>query len=438
MNRQFLLNYRLRRWWLTKKYQWEARFVVRLAVWLRGVPVVAVTGTNGKTTTVHLIDRMLREAGYHVGTCTTYGVYHDGACVGAGDKAGHRGIWRALQCRGLQVIVAEVGRGGMLRHGTGFSQCRVGVVTNVFADHLGFDGVWTVDAMAAAKAEIIQRTDPAGAVVLNADDPRVAAMEQRTEARPVWFTIEGREHEFDRGWFLRDGALWRKDGVGEERLLAAIEMPMTRGGHQRYNIANALAALAAVEAMSDRFAVPRTAQCAVLREYERDPLAYPHGRFILTRFRGYYVLLLHLKNPDAYRAEAPFIRRVQAALGCRYLIGAATSIGNRLEEYHRAESEELARLCDGVFLRPPLDKYLRGLPAQELLRRLSVALEPGQLLGTDPLPAEVLLERARKLFGDSFILIYCRTHADPAFNLETFLREAEVLPLPAVALAGAA
>lgn len=263
MNRQFSLRYRLRRWWFAKKYRWEARCVVRLAVWLRGVPVVAVTGTNGKTTTVHLIDRMLREAGYHVGSCTTYGVYHDGVRVAEGDKAGHLGVWRALHCRGLQVIVAEVGRGGMLQYGTGFSQCHVGVVTNVLADHLGLDGVWTVGEMAAAKAEIIRRTDPAGAVVLNADDPRVAAMAQRTAAQPVWFSIEGREREFDRGWFLRDGALWRKDGAGEERLLTAIEMPMTHGGHQRYNIANALAALAAVEAMGNRFAVPRAAQCAV-------------------------------------------------------------------------------------------------------------------------------------------------------------------------------
>lgn len=437
MNPQLSLRYRLRRWWFAKKYRWEARCVVRFAVWLRGVPVVAVTGTNGKTTTVHLIDRMLRAAGYHVGSCTTYGVYHDGICVAAGDKAGYHGIWRALYCPDLQVIVAEVGRGGMLQYGTGFSQCRVGVVTNVLADHLGLDGVWTVDEMAAAKAEIIRRTDPASTVVLNADDPRVAAMAQRTVAQSVWFTIEGREREFDRGWFLRDGALWRKDGAGEERLLATIEMPMTHGGHHRYNIANALAALAAVEALGDRFTVPRTAQWAVLREYERDHRVYPRGRFILTRFRGYYVLLLHLKNPDAYRLEAPFIRRVQAALGCRYLIGAATSIGNRLEEHHHAESEELARLCDGVFLRPPVDKYLRGLPAEELLRRLSVAMEPGQLLSTDPLPAEMMLERARELFGNSFLLIYCRTDADPTFNLETFLREAEVLPLPAAALAGA-
>lgn len=438
MNHQFSLGYRLRHWWFAKKYRWEARYVVRLAVWWRGVPIVAVTGTNGKTTTVHLIDRMLRAAGYHVGSCTTYGVYHDGICVAAGDKAGHHGIWRALHCPGLQVIVAEVGRGGMLRYGTGFSQCRVGVVTNVLADHLGLDGIWTVDEMAAAKAEIIRRTDPLGAAVLNADDPRVAAMAQQAVARSVWFTVEEREREFDRGWFLRDGALWRKDGAGEERVLATTEMPMTHGGHQRYNIANALAALAAVEAMGDRFAVPRTAQCAVLREYERDHRVYPPGRFILARFRGHYVLLLHLKNPDAYRVEAPFIRRVQAALGCRYLLGVGTSVGNRLEEYHRAESQELAGLCDGVFLRPPVDKYLRGLPSDEMLRRLSAALKPGQLLSTEPLPAEAMLERARQVFGDSFILVYCRAHADPAFNLETFLCEAEVLPLPAAALAGAA
>ncbi|MBM3858962.1 MAG: hypothetical protein FJ395_04845 [Verrucomicrobia bacterium] len=416
------------------KLRWKARCVVRTGVFLRGAPVIAVTGTNGKTTTVHLIDRMLRAAGYQVGACTTYGVYHNGARVASGDRAGHRGIWRALHCPGLQVVVAEVGRGGMLRYGTGFATCRVGVVTNVFGDHLGLEGIWTVDEMAKVKSEIARRADPSGAVVLNADDPRVSAMARLTRARPIFFTIEGRETEFERGWFLRDGGLWRKDGATAERLLAAAEMPMTFGGHFRYNIANALAALAAIEGISDKLPVPRDAQLAVLREYERDFRDYPPTRFVLARFRGQHVLLLHCKNPDAYRLEAPMIRRVQSALGCRHIVGVATSIGDRLEEYHRAVSEQIAGLSDGVFLRPPLAKYLRGLPAEEMMRRLSSALKPGQLLGTEPLTTGEMVERARQRFGESFLLAYFVAHADPVLKLDEFLREADVLPIPPSAL----
>ena len=423
------------RWQLDDwEMRFKARYVVRTGVWLRGAPVIGVTGTNGKTTTVHLIDRMLRAAGYKVGTCTTYGVYHNGTQVAVGDRAGHRGVWRALHCPRLQVIVAETGRGGLLRYGPGFKTCRVGVVTNVFADHLGREGVDTVDQMAEAKSEIARRTDPAGMVVLNADDPRVSAMTRVTRARPSFFTIEGREHQFERGWFWRDGGLWRKHGATEERLLTAKEMPMTFGGHQRYNIANALAALAAIEGISDLFPVPRPAQLAVLREYERDYRDYPPGRFVLTRFRGHHVLFLHCKNADAYRLEAPAIRRIQSVLGCSHLVGVATSIGDRAAEFHRAISEQIADLCDGVFVRSPLQKYLREVSTEEMIQRLVSALKPGQLLGTESLSAEEMIEQARQRFGESFLLAYFLTLVDPALELEGFLREAEVVPIPPAAL----
>ncbi|PTL36149.1 hypothetical protein CLG94_05665 [Candidatus Methylomirabilis limnetica] len=424
---------RLHHW----KLRFEARYVVRTGVWVRRAPVIAVTGTNGKTTTVHLIDRMLRAAGYKVGTCTTYGVYQNGVRVAVGDRAGHRGIWRALHCPGLQVVVAEVGRGGMLCYGPGFSTCRVGVVTNVLADHLGLEGVWTLDQMAEAKSEIARRTHPSGAVVLNADDPRVAAMTMVSRASPIFFTVAGRENEFDRGWFLRDGWLWRKDDAREGRLLPATEMPMTFGGHQRYNIANALAALAAIEGISDTFPVPRQAQLTVLREYERDYRDYPVGRFILARFRGHYVLLLHCKNPDAYRLEAPMIRRVQEALGCRYLVGVASSVGNREEDYHRSVSEEIAGLSDGVFLRPPVAKYLRGMAPEEMMRRLSSGLKPGQLLSVESLTMVETIERTKQRFGESFLLAYFVASYDPLLKLNEFLLEAEVVPVPTAALEGA-
>jgi len=421
-------------WWAERKLWLKARTVVRLGVAVRGAPVIAVTGTNGKTTTVHLIDRMLRAAGYKVGTCTTYGVYHNGQLVSGGDKSGHRGVWRALHCPGLQVIVAEVGRGGMLRYGTGFVACQVGVVTNIFPDHLGLEGIENMDQMATAKSEIVRRTHPSGTVVLNADDDRVRAMAAASRAPVSYFTVAGRESEFQRGWFLRDGWLWRKNGREQERLIAGGAIPVTLGGQQVHNVANALGALAAIEGISNRLPVSREAQLAALHEYGRQRSDYPPGRYVLTRFRGHYVLIMHCKNPDGYRVETPMIQRIKTALGCRYLAGVASSVTNRREEYHRAISKHLATLADGVFLRRPVAKFLRGMDPTELIRRMSAELKPGQLLSTEPLSPADTLAVARQRFGESCLLVYFVAVTDPELNLEEFLREAEVVPLPAAAM----
>jgi cyanophycin synthetase len=282
--------------------------------------------------------------------------------------------------------------------------------------------------MAGVKSRLVRRVDSAGAVVLNVDDPRVAAMARLTRAPALYFTTEGREQEFDRGFFLRDGWLCRKDGAAVERLLAAAEMPMTFGGQARYNIANALAALAAVAGSGDRLPVPLAAQLAVLRDYERDVRDYPRGRMALTRLDGQYVLLMHCKNPDSFRLEAPLIRRIQAALGCQHLVGVLSAVGNRQEEHHRRLSEQASELSDGVFLRPPLAKFVRGLATDELTRRLSLALRPGQLLATEPLTASEMIQEARRRWGDSFLLTYF--DADLVLDFDEFLREAQVVPLP--------
>ncbi len=429
--------FQLRAWWFHAKLRLKARTVVRAGVLLRGAPVIAVTGTNGKTTTVHLIDRLLRAGGYKVGTCTTYGVYHNGNLVAKGDRAGHRGVWRALHCPGLQVLVAETARGGMLKYGTGFARCRVGVVTNVHADHLGMEGVHSLAEMGTVKSEIVRRTQASGAVVLNADDERVRAMASLSRAPVGWFSVAGRESEFEHGWFLRDGWLCRKQGAQIDRLLRADEMPVTLGGHQVHNVANALAALAAVEAMSDRFPVPRDAQLAVLRNYERDHREYPTGRYILTRYLGQHILFVHCKNPEAYRLEAPMILRIKNALGCRYLVGVASGSGNRREDHHRAISERLAGFNDHVFLRPSKPRMLRGMPPAELLRRLSLALKPGQLLSTEPLGPAEMIALCRERLGDSFLLAYYVAMIDPVLNLPEFLQNAEIVSLPAAAVAPA-
>ena len=147
------------------------------------VPVVAVTGTNGKTTTSRMVARMGRCAGLVVGWSSTDGVYVDGELVEPGDYSGPSGAGRVLDDPRVQLAVTETARGGILLRGLGVAHNDVSVVTNVSADHLGQQGVDTVDQLAEVKAVITRVTRPRGWVVLNGDDPRTFAMRLGRRAR---------------------------------------------------------------------------------------------------------------------------------------------------------------------------------------------------------------------------------------------------------------
>ena len=154
------------------------------------IPVIAVTGTNGKTTTVRALAHVLRAAGLRVAFSSTDGVYMGDRLVEAGDYSGFGGAARALAQPGVQAAVLETARGGILLRGIGTIHNDVAVVTNVSADHLGLHGIRTVDQLAEVKSTITRITRPGGWDVLNADDPRVLAMRRGIRGRPWLFSLD--------------------------------------------------------------------------------------------------------------------------------------------------------------------------------------------------------------------------------------------------------
>lgn len=217
------------------------------------IPVVAVTGTNGKTTTSRMIGFIAQRSGLSVGWSSTDGVYINGELVEAGDYSGPSGAGQVLKHPGVQLAVTETARGGILRRGVGVAYNDVSVVTNISPDHLGLDGIDTLDQLAEVKAVITKITKPRGWCVLNADDPRTFAMRHGTKARVWVFTRHpaspnGRTVMDEGGrvtTVLDDWVCVLEGGKDPLPVVDVAEVPMTLAGLSLVNVENVLAVTSA-------------------------------------------------------------------------------------------------------------------------------------------------------------------------------------------------
>ena len=221
------------------------------------IPVVAVTGTNGKTTTSRMLGFIAQRAGLSVGWSSTDGVYLNGELVEAGDYSGPSGAGQVLRQPGVQLAVTETARGGILRRGVGVAWNDVSVVTNISADHLGIGGIETLDQLAEVKAVITKITRPTGWCVLNGDDPRTFAMRLGTKARVWVFTLDpnspaARAVIDDRGRVTTVIDGWvavLQPGVDALPVVPVVDVGMTLAGLSRVNIENTLAVTSAALAI---------------------------------------------------------------------------------------------------------------------------------------------------------------------------------------------
>ncbi|HEV2243444.1 MAG TPA: cyanophycin synthetase, partial [Streptosporangiaceae bacterium] len=224
------------------------------------IPVIAVTGTNGKTTTVRMIGHILGQAGLRVGMSTTDGVYSGGRLVYDADASGPRSAEMVLDDTSVEAAVLETARGGIIRRGLGYDKADVAVITNIADDHLGMDGVDDLDGLISVKALIAEEIRDGGTIVLNADDPAVAAIADRPRVRrhaPVirYFSLHAgnpvtERHRRSGGITceLRDGQLVEFEGTSQRPLLSLAELPGAYDGLAPHVVANALAAVAACRA----------------------------------------------------------------------------------------------------------------------------------------------------------------------------------------------
>ncbi|WKB54062.1 cyanophycin synthetase [Eleftheria terrae] len=335
------------------------------------IPVVAVTGTNGKTTTVRLAAHILAEQGLRVGMTNTDGVYIAGQRIDTGDCSGPRSARSVLMHPDVDAAVFETARGGMLREGLAFDRCQVAVVTNIGSgDHLGLNYITTVEDLAVLKRVIVQNVAPDGMAVLNAADPMVAAMASSCPGRVTFFASDAQvpvmaAHRATGGRvvYVEGGAIVAAEGRHEHRLPLS-QVPLTRNGSIGFQVENAMAAVAAAWALDVDWDIIARA----LRGFVSDAGSVP-GRFNLFEHRGATVIADYGHNPDAIAA---LVRAVEA-LPARRRSVVISGAGDRRDEDIRQQTEILGTAFDDVLLYQ--DQCQRGRADGEVLALLRQGLQ---------------------------------------------------------------
>ena len=334
------------------------------------IPVVAVTGTNGKTTTSRMLGFIAQRAGLSVGWSSTDGVYLDGELVEAGDYSGPSGAGQVLRLPGVELAVTETARGGILRRGIGVAHNDVSVVTNISADHLGLGGIETLDQLAEVKAVVTKITKPTGWCVLNADDPRTFAMRLGTKARVWVFTRDpdspsarvvldagGRVTTVLGGWVAV-----LESGTDALPVVPVVDVPMTLAGLSRVNVENTLAVTSAALALG--FAPEQVADG--LRAF--DPGVNNPGRMNVWTLGlaggGACSVLIDLAHNEAgLEALLEIAHGIRPPEG-RVLLAAGTA-GDRTDDVFVKLGEMAALGADVVEIAHKTD-YLRGRPMTQL------------------------------------------------------------------------
>jgi len=323
------------------------------------IPVVAVTGTNGKTTVTRLLAHIGRAAGRSVSWCNTDGIFLDGVTLDEGDWSGPGGARAAVTAEGAQLAVLEVARGGLLRSGMGVTGVDVAVVTNVSADHLGEYHVADLDRLAEVKTSILAAVRPDGWAVVNAEDDRVFARRGRSPGRVFAFSIDpgtaalgevldsgGRVATVDEGWVIV-----REAGT-VTRLVKVVEVPVSLAGLSRVNVSNALAAAAAAIALG----LPPDAVAEGLRTFHPDPSQNP-GRMNIWELDGRIVVVDYAHNAPSLGALVEVLRAL--AKGNRRIWLLVGTAGDRTDDILEEFAEVGARGADRLGLTEK-EEFLRG------------------------------------------------------------------------------
>ncbi|MEO0836668.1 MAG: cyanophycin synthetase [Cyanobacteria bacterium J06642_3] len=317
------------------------------------IPIVAITGTNGKTTTTRMTAHIFRQTGKVVGYTSTDGVYIGDYLAEKGDNTGPYSAKMILQDPTVEIAILETARGGLLRAGLAFDRSDVGIVLNVAADHLGLGDINTIEQMAKVKGVIAETVSADGYAILNADDPLVAAMADRVTSQVAYFSLEPenkiiQEHINNQGLaaVYEQGQITILKGKLTIRLEEAINCPVTMGGMAPFMIANALAASLAAFCQGIDVNLIRQG----LRTFNPSDQQTP-GRMNLFQVADYHVLIDYAHNPHGYEAVGEFVQNWQGKK-----IGIIGGAGDRRDTDLQLLGEIAVKFFDHIIIKEDEDK----------------------------------------------------------------------------------
>jgi UDP-N-acetylmuramyl tripeptide synthase len=322
---------------------------------IHDVPVILVTGTNGKSTTVRLLAAIARAAGKVAGLSSSDWVRVGDEILDKGDYSGPGGARLALRDHRVELAVLELARGGILRRGLPVTRADAAIVTNIAADHLGEYGIQDADGIADAKL-VVAKALQGGPLILNADDPRLVERAAAVATPVQWFTMAP-AHGIANGAALENGMLVLRRNGSSVPVLPAAEVRIAMGGAAQHNLANALAALAGASALG----LPVTAMTQALRSFGADEADNP-GRGVLREVGGVKVLVDFAHNPHGVAALAQLVAAIPAKRRL-ILLGQA---GDRTDAEMRALAAAVWAMRPDRIVIKEMESYLRGREPGEI------------------------------------------------------------------------
>jgi cyanophycin synthetase len=387
------------------------------------IPIVAVTGTNGKTTTTRLIAHMVRMKGFKVGYTTTDGVYIQNRLLMKGDCTGPSSAEFVLKDPTVDFAVLECARGGLLRAGLGFKKCDIGIVTNVAADHLGLKGIHTIEQLAKVKGVIPETVMPGGYAILNADDELVYDMNKNLKCNVAYFSMDESnpriQQHMRRGGLsaiYEDGYITIAKGEWKIRVIKAVNVPLTYGGKAAFMIQNVLPAV--LTGYIQGFAIEDIR--VALETFIPSPGQTP-GRLNMFEFRNFQVMLDYAHNPAGFRALQKMIEKMDG----HPKIGIIAGVGDRRDEDTIELGRIAAEMFDEIIIRQ--DKNLRGKTEEELIGLIESgvkSIDPMKKVTVIPSEKEAITYAVRNATPGTLIVVSSDVVPD-ALNLVMSFKEEE-------------